>query len=176
MSTKIYNAFQYDGNINELIEDLKKFREQVIPHRINKFIEPFNKLIKQDDLPVYWSSIEQYFLKMILWIDREWDTPPNCVIYFHKKKIYFQLFGLDNREIEMFNNISNNFLEFWYSDNTDLDSELKKRKKVWDWIFEKSWIPEEVWLTFEFFPKRKVIHYLIDINNSYKNNSEIWKK
>lgn len=66
MSTKIYNAFQYDGNINELIEDLKKFREQVIPHRINKFIEPFNKLIKQDDLPVYWSSIEQYFLKMIL--------------------------------------------------------------------------------------------------------------
>ena len=52
--------------------------------------------------------------------------------------------------------LSDNFEDFEFFDNIELDKESLERQKVWSEIFEESWIPVEVSLNFELFPIEKI--------------------
>ena len=153
MSIKIKNAFKYKNNIHSLMKELKDFRDKIIIKRIEMVSKEFNSLLNNDNLSVSWVGLEKSFFKIIQWIDYENDFSPWISVYFHNENIYIQAFWLKREEINM---LSDNFEDFEFFDNIDLDKESLERQRVWSEIFEESWIPVEVSLNFELFPIKKI--------------------
>lgn len=153
MSIKIENAFKYKGNIHSLMKELKDFRDKIITKRTEMVSKEFHSLVNNDNLSVSWVWLEKSFFKIIQWIDYENDFSPWISVYFHNENIYIQVFWLEQEEINM---LSDNFEDFEFFDNIDFDKKSLERQKVWSEIFEESWIPVEVSLSFELFPIKKI--------------------
>jgi hypothetical protein len=186
MSTKIFNAYQYNGNIGDLFNELKCLREQYHKKVINmlqnsdylcgqlslspRIFEEFCEqnfhgestdqvaVMKVCDLPNY--KLHAYLEAMIRsHINCEMNITASAVVYFHRDKSYVHFFGLKDLKL------SKQFVDFHYQDYGDkpeqvTSHEWQQRKRVWDAIFKDNPIPSVCGLTYEFHSD--LFHLCID--------------
>ena len=149
MSTKIYDAFKYNGSIIELKEDLKVYKENILNAMIPVVFDNFNDLMqnKKDQLKqiwVWWMDLERLFAKMLIW-ETEGQADKIEVIVFHDKNwdIYCMFFG-GTRFTEL---LPEKFEDFHYQNSTDKpddvsDEDWWARSSKWDEIMP-TWIPSK---------------------------------
>lgn len=146
MSTKIYNAYKFNGKPNELMEHLRSFRQKWQDFQVHRLcgqlteVESYVALhdkIEKDSTTTYPS-----------WNDSH-DVRGSVVVFFHKRNIYVQTFLQCEGEPPKF--IDERFDDFhyqnqsdpWYDYDETLSVADKKkaarnwvvRQKVWDEIY-----------------------------------------
>ena len=177
MSTKIYNAYKYNGTIQELWDDLQIIREEV-RDAINKlclevaresYIDNKGELNKDT---LYDDIRRQMNIQYPSYNDIFAFGQASIVIYPYNNALYFQLFGLDvSRGLELsiphmkklmesgkiqdyhYQNQTDPYYEYDGTTYTDiefdaLEEDWERRRIVWDEIFEKSDVPKFAGLTF----------------------------
>lgn len=180
MSTKIYNAYKFEGKIIELLPALKKVSKKYTENRL-KFLSLValrSYMPAKDEGRYVMQSIarkEAYKRKDLLKKrvkeandanTRDSDvTDASAVVYFHKNNIYVQFFG----DFIVDSSINKRlFKDFHYQTSTDCpenvtNREWNRREKIWDEIFGSSGIPN-----IEGFI------YLLFIESEYREF--LWKK
>jgi hypothetical protein len=146
MSTKIYNAYKFNGKPHELMEHLRLYRPKWHEFQIERICgllseaPPFNVLQEK--------IAEQSAKSYPSWND-EYDVRGSVAVYFHKRNIYVQTFLQTSGKPPEFKD--ERFIDFhyqnqvdpWYDYDETLSAADKKkaarnwntRKKVWDEIF-----------------------------------------
>ncbi|MFW6233718.1 MAG: hypothetical protein ACOC3Z_03590 [Nanoarchaeota archaeon] len=135
MSTKIYNAFKYNGKLSELINSLKEIKESYLNDKMedlskfgeliitNKEVDLVKEDIKIKDLYKYplGDLIFSNFLEKQMKIG--YNTPLNieasCVVYGHKNNIYIQFFGINSK---YYNIIKDKIEDFHYQNKSDMSN------------------------------------------------------
>lgn len=153
MSTKIYNAYKYQGkDINTLLGQLKRMKTKVQKEALNIIGRNTNS-----DLTVH--NLVDLLRKELLSRER---TPLNmvssAVVYPYKNNLYIQFFGLDDRVVfgDKVNFINRKlFKDFHYQNQTDDYVNVSKmqwetRRKTWEAILAPSWKPSSSGFTYEF--------------------------
>lgn len=147
MSTKIYNAFIFDGSAEELMLILKDIK--------NKYLEITQKYLMGLNYKNWTFTKKRYpfldsdmnikeikdcgFGEFLLQdiIDREkrlnehhpYNIDASAVVYFHKNKIYVQFFGLPRGYEKTF--LNDKFKDYHYQNSTD-QSNYDWEKEEWD--------------------------------------------
>lgn len=167
MSTKIYDAYKYSGNIELLLSELVEMRSFYRKKRIYKILGAMTTILdvkplvdytytyEKDDL-VYDLPITNIMDVIKKFIDRKSWHPLNieasAVVYLNRGNIYVQFFGLERDE---FLPLNDKFSDFHYQNQSDKDEniteeEWQERKQVWDEIFSSSCVPSVVGLIYDF--------------------------
>lgn len=162
MSTKIFDAFKFNGKANELLNHVRSYRSKWIDFQIERILSnnnPEEYLVNEhkhkhnsaghlaSHLSLYDFIKDQSTKQFASWGD-VFDVRGSVAVYFHKRNIYVQTFlqctGLPPEFID------DRFVDFHYQNQTDpwyfyenLSIEEKKkaarnwrvRKKVWDDIY-----------------------------------------
>lgn len=166
MSTKIFNAFKFNGKPFELMELCKNYRLKWHDFQIGRIYDHISQSPTENDLKSY-SILQERIEKESTenypsWAD-SYDVRGSVVVYFHKNNTYVQSFlpkylGMP----EFFND---RFEDFHYQNQTDpwYDYEenmsladkkkaarnWKLRKKVWNEILGEFSTPAETGLVYE---------------------------
>lgn len=149
MSTKIYNAYKYNGNLSSLISFLKEIRSKYHEEKINmfsglghikiteKYVPELKKILPElekneitlkelsDELmgDMVFSSFLEKQMKL------GYNTPVNiqasAVVFAHNNDIYVKFFGIKN---DYYKN-NNKLIDFHYQNSTDISN--------YDWDKEK---------------------------------------
>lgn len=169
MSTKIFNAYKFNGSMDDLMVHLRNYRKKWVDFQVNRLLGIYKHRDKGvDHWSLLTSSIREHSSKPFpSWSDL-FDIRGSVAVYFHDGRIYVQTFlkniVFENVTIPEF--IDDRFIDFhyqnqcdpWY-DCSDLSEEEKvvaaadweNRKKVWDDIFSDGLnSPVEAGLTYEF--------------------------
>lgn len=135
MSTKIYNAYKFNGKTPQLINILKDIRikyqieqmDRLIKFKDYTFKKEYFKFLDNDctmiDLVNH--NLGDLLLSDIL--EREMqichNTPINisssAVVYFYENDIYIQFFGLDEKYLQDYKNV---LIDFHYQNQTDMSN------------------------------------------------------
>ena len=145
MSTKIYNAYWFDGTLEELVKHLQDYRPKWREFQVNRLTQ----MAENDNLGLMnlTSRIRDESTKTFpTWTDY-YDVRGSVVVYPHDGYIYVQVF-LDHKGPEFvderfhdwhYQNQSDPWYNFDDSINaTDIphwEQEWEQRRKVWDEIF-----------------------------------------
>lgn len=175
MSTKIYSAYKYNGDIEQLKADLKQIRKEYFDKTYSSLKDIFLKSYdpKKDEDRVktifdFQKLIEEAMSKGYV---SELSPEANAVVYFQEGKIYVQFFIGRWDEPE---NLPERFVDYHYQNQTDQpeeinDEEWEEREETWDKILEEEDIPSLAGFTYEIFSKphvSNVIMKLIDDTRS----------
>jgi len=175
VSTKIYNAYRFDGSLESLFQVLKnlrqKYRKEVVKRIINAkdtlALDHIDKIAASEFYPLsircgehqlYRAKISdlsapmlEKLLKFAIVGRRNslLNISASAVIYPHQNKLYVQFFGVNPPKKDK------RFKDFHYQDQEDKpDSistqEWNRREKVWDSILDDDAIPAVSGLTYEF--------------------------
>ena len=138
MSTKIYNAYKWNGNIYSLLEFLQELKPKVWQHKL-------------DFLKNYTGSFDEVLeeMKKVMWVglNNPLNVSSSAVVYFYKRKIFVQFFDVHHSFLE-----DERLQDFHYQNQVDMPDNVTNRHwnyrcKVWDAIF-KTGVPSEDGLTF----------------------------
>ena len=170
MSTKIYNAYKYEGDIQSLIAIFVKEKNEVHKRFISNIPESFlfrlwnktpinkknkNNLINYDAL----KEIEKHFRQVTFDCASSFSEDVSIMVYFPKKEFFeketylFQVFGgigMQYLDLTKYPEIK----DFHYQNQSDQPEEISEdewdfREEVWDDIFNENFKPTEVGLLFE---------------------------
>lgn len=165
MSTKIYNAFKFNGSASELMEHCRSYRE--IWHEFH--IKRIGGMILENESYLALSDkIKEQSKKPSPSFFDEYDVRGCIAVYFHKKNIYIQTFLQTFGQPPSF--VDDRFVDFHYQNQSDPSytyednfrnwspAEKRKaarnwniRKKVWDEIFSGNYSSaSEAGLIYEF--------------------------
>lgn len=141
MSLKVYNAYKYNGELYNLINQLKDIRKEyleekkvfisnfgnyIIKKSEVKFLEKDTKISELCDDPMGDCILGDYLKHVMLIGDNvPLNIQSSIVIYPHKTGIYLQVFGLDKKYISKINNLQ----DFHYQNQVDMSN--------YDWDTEK---------------------------------------
>jgi len=191
MSTKIYDAYKYSGTPDELMKWLFKFRQKYKDESIKElypfFIsasEYFKSISIPTELSLCFENPLNYLstsrgIKMIIrkGLNEPLNIDASVVVYFHKRIIVVQFFGLDFgfRKLRECINRSKKFVDFSYWDNTDSldeisDEEWDARKKFYDSLTEKYYSFNSVGLTYELSNTETILSICKGISERIRKN------
>lgn len=175
MSTKIYNAYIWDGTVEELVLFLKDLRQHYIEegslHMI-QFSDFFKNLEEEYKKEGKYFHLSSYLRERIsVGLNDPDNLDASAVVYFQDGKIAVQFFGLElfyrDGKRPLADLIKNNskLQEYEYWDNVDQPEELsedqwEERKAFWDFIN----VPVEDGLSYEFSTRGT----LFEIISKYK--------
>jgi hypothetical protein len=153
MSTKIYNAFKFNGKAFDLMKHIRSYRIKWQSFQINRICEgdTDNNIGDYfDNYKLLYEKIESQSLKKYPSWEDFYDVRGSVVVYFHKRKIYVQTFLQSLSKSQPPSFLDDRFSDFhyqnqgdpWYED-LDLKPDEKKiaarnwrmREKVWNEIF-----------------------------------------
>ena len=163
MSTKIYNAYKWNGSLTDLPKvksRLDKIRERAKAH----FMSELGKL-----LPPNFNArviIEELRRILLLRYNNSLNFNSSAVVYIHKNNIYVQFFGLDS--IPNFDRWLRGFSDFHYQNQTDRPPEISDedwaaRRKVWDDIFKHNSAPSKVGFVFPIIEYETIPELVYDL-------------
>jgi len=139
MSTIIYDAYKYDGNLQSLMDELPRVRIDFHKHIESNLKSLFNDEIMDADNA--YQSVKNMAKSDMRWIQEYEDT---CIqVYVCEDIIYIQLFGMI-KSIHIHDDLIKKLYDFSFDDRCMDDSEKdwwKSREKIWGKIFHKSPIP-----------------------------------
>lgn len=150
MSTKIYDAYEYDGNVEEAFKFLQKMKVRV--HK--QVTHTFSTYRFHTQMPQY-KMIEEMQKAIQSHLNDPLNVSCSAVIYMYKDRVFIQFFGLDrtwDRRLAKVRKLK----DYHYQNSTDspdnlTDSQWDQRRKVWEGIFNKSnYTPSQAGLTFDF--------------------------
>jgi len=148
MSTKIYNAYIFDGTINELINILKNIREEYEEHAkktllgLSYFHVNFTKKrypFLESDMTMKElkeSSFGEFTLEDIIIKEKSrnehhpFNIDASSVVYFFEDKLYVQLFGLPRDFQKDIINKYTQFRDYHFQNSTD-QSNYDWEKESW---------------------------------------------
>lgn len=151
MSTKIYNAYRFAGNIEDAQEWLFTFRKLHAAYLVDKlkmFINP------KAPFTVIANIIREISQKNL---NNELNVQASVMVYVRKKQIYIQFFAVDREVLEMVVDTDPRFQDFHYQNQTDRPDkvsarEWNHRKKVWDALTDEHSTFKVAGFTFELTP------------------------
>jgi hypothetical protein len=174
MSTKIYNAYKFNGSYQELTDHIFAFRETWKQYQVDRISEFFKSmtskgsesplLIKRED-----GTYKVSFSKLMDLIEKDsesheykiFDVKCEFVIISHNRKLYVILMNIGDNQQKVF--LNSRFEDFHYQNQSDpwyaYDPKddtpknrrhYKLRKKVWDDVFKDSSSYAEVGSSIEF--------------------------
>jgi len=180
MSTKIYDAYKYEGNLHSLLNQLKEIRKEYQEEKI-ELLSIFGKLeievengkkvmLKDLDNEILGHMFFGDYLekRMKIGYNEPQNISASVVMYPYKDDIYLQFFGLHSKYINKIDNLR----DYHYQNQTDqsnydwdkekwkdmseerqkeLEEEWDEREKVWDEILGDN-TPSESGFFFEFHP------------------------
>ena len=167
MSTKIYDAYEYNGKLSNLIRDIQLVRKEY-EGNIHTIIKDFVLREKTNgDVNNFWNNseldgeaLEKFIIKenqkKFPTIMDELTFNGSFVVYapIGKNRIFFQSFGVDNYEMSN----KNVFYKKWI-----------KSKRVKDFHYQDQSDP---WFAFEKLNK----HQLKEAKKDWKDRERIWDK
>ena len=175
MSMTIYPAYLYKENatiedVAKLVKELAAVKEKYIPYVVNMFLDKdkyYRSLITSDFFPDAETAYKR------LWVDHDYsfrerikkdtasyergmllDIMCNVVIYFHNNKIVIHGFSsIKNFFKDNFNYPDYSYYDIWACDEVteEMSEEFSKRKEFYDSLYEKSGIPSNNGLVFDFY-------------------------
>ena len=150
MSTKIYNAYRFDGNIEELMSILKEIKKEYIELTKNILIGLNYNAIKftkkrypflESDITIKElkdSSFGEFILQDIIEKEKQrgeynpFNIDASVVVYFCESKIYFQFFGLPrDYQSLIVKKYKTKFKDYHYQNSTD-QSNYNWKKEDWN--------------------------------------------
>lgn len=160
MSTRIYNAYKFNGNAVELVEHLRAFRPKWIDFQVER-LRKLQITKGKDSLESLREKIVEESTSLYPMNSDYFDVRGSVVVYFHKRNIYVQTFTGNFPSL-----IDERFVDFHFQDQADpwydlaesLSVDEKKkaarnwrtRKKVWNEIFsDTSWTASEAGMVYE---------------------------
>jgi len=160
MSTKIYNAWEWNDTFDELIRLFNSIRH-------NEYIQDCLNLVRKIDVSErdrysHERRIYKYLLEAKNNDQKDFfDVDLSAIVIQHENKIVVCFFGLNEFTFPMmYAKINSKFKYFGWWDNSDLEEgvseeEWEYRGKWYESVFEKyqSEIFSELGLTYEFFSK-----------------------
>lgn len=145
MSTKIYDAYKYNWTIQELLKDLKDYKQSILNATIPVVFDQFNELMqnKKEDLKqiwVWWMDLEQLFAKMIIW-ETEGRSDEFQTVVFHDTN--WDLYCMFFRGTRFTTLLPEKFVDFHYQNSTDRPDDVSEddwqaRIAKWDEIMPSS--------------------------------------
>lgn len=157
MSIKIYDAYEFKGPQEELLQFCKEVRLQWVEYFVGERIEPFNK--NNDDIEAILNRVREETNKKHNYIIDIFDFKGQIVVYPHKERLFLQFFidqAFLRKIVEPMIESDTRFIDYHYQDQSDpwycfgeisaskLESELeeaekdwKEREKIWNDIFEE---------------------------------------
>jgi len=167
MSTKIYDAFVYKGNIENLMKWLFQKKEQYKELKKEEIARLFRgqKKIQKENYFMIAELIEKSVKKQINAVT---NYQAQAVIYFYKKKIYIKFFSVPSKLLPK----DKKFIDFHYQNSTDKPDNISNkewayRERTWDKILKHNTTFGEDGLTFEFTPPYfgfEIARYIINGN------------
>lgn len=153
MSTKIYNAFRFKGELKDLMPFLREVRSDIESHTVNYYKE-----YKHSDMPDNEWDLVELFKERNKSIFFEFNIESSVVVYFHSTGIYLHFFFPGH-----FGNYSDRgFFEKWgdwiedfhYQNQTDKPDDISEgdwrhREEVFDDLFDHYDPPNRVGLIWE---------------------------
>lgn len=172
MSTKIFNAYKFDGSVTDLISMFQDFRKKWISYQVDKIVylleNQETQESKNEKLHRLFVDMDEQSSKQINSYSDVLDIKGSATVYFVEDVILVQFF-IDTERFKTNRPVFTNdprFSDFHYQNQTDpyfafqedlTDEEKQKaekdwseRKRLWDLVFETVWSPREVGLTFDF--------------------------
>jgi len=158
MSTKIYDAYKYKGNMTQLMDWFYKIRKEYKTNVLKQLELYYEKnkgeYKKKHD---YLSEVRISMSKS--YPDNEIFSPSLCaIVYFDKDDILVQFFGLYNYHAFKYNikkiiKRKRTLVDYHFQNQCmdDVDNEYLSREKIWDRIYRNSAIPSQDGLTYQFF-------------------------
>jgi len=177
MSTKIYNAYKFNGSIEDLMVFLWDLKKK------------------------YWENVEYVFKGSMVWdyyfvnMDRlkaidefekgmrkgtrfnYYDPSASVVVYFYKKHIYVQFFGVfeDLYKLDESKILDHRFKDYHYQNSTEGPDDVSQRswntrKRTWDEIMSHGGSFRENGLTFDVFCENDAFSFV------WKLKEELLKK
>lgn len=170
MSTKIFNAYKFDGTIQDLMLFLRETREKYKVFLLNHLKSKFNAESTLEDF----KTLEKVIKESMKSPYRDvFSFECSCVVYF-EDGIHVQFFNMDRKGFQY---LDDRFTDYHYQNQTDPwydyenydrkkagkpeftkteyaahKKDWKERKKFWNKIFDKGIdTPAVAGLTFEFF-------------------------
>lgn len=148
MSTKIYDAYKFHGDIQLLMRLLVNLRAKYVEHAKRNVAacldpkEPFSEIIKKIKEAVR------------LGLNDPLNVSASAVVFFHRKAIYVKFFGIPNN---MLPDNDRRFSDFHYQNSTDRPSgitakEWAARSRAWDAMTRHGPSFGENGLLFDFVP------------------------
>lgn len=152
MSTKIYNAFKFKKELNDLIPFLTTVRNDIEKHTLDYY----SSIIGPDQYSIFDLTKKFKNAKMLSSFDYNLDS---CVIvYLHQTGVYLQFFfpgHFGNYNDQGFYKKWEHYIEdFHYQNQTDPPTDISRetweeREKTWDEILAHSDIPSRNGLIWE---------------------------
>ena len=156
MSTKIYNAFKFNGNGEELIVILKEIKKEYIQLTKNMLMKcnfsSADWILKKDRYPflpsdLTWKELKEinfseFILENIIRKEEKigehhpFNISASAVVYFCENNIYIQLFGLPRDYQKQVLNKYSQFKDYHYQNNTD-QSNYDWDKEDWNIMAEE---------------------------------------
>lgn len=194
MSTKIYNAYKYEGSINDLLKIFleqkikvkKKIIKQVTESHMltlwnrKAFIEENrNKLVDYVAL----KNLADYIKTVVLDYDHTFSEELSIVVYFPTKDLFeketylFQIFGnVRDLNFKKYPEIQ----DFHFQNQSDepddvTEEEWDFREVVWETIFPGFERPSEIGLTYELISPLDASSVAIGVQDNFRkySNEEI---
>ncbi len=173
MSTKIYNACKYEGDLVSLLSELKKLRTSYLEEVKPKISKLAKEMKKTHQTPDDKFQIARDIMKLIKEagesLEKSFiDVSSDVVIYpIHNHLFLVQFFGATITPPSIFE-------DFHYQNSSDQpsnvsDGEWDYRKAKWDEVFKDDSIPANAGLSFQIFGENqhfKIFHYLINLADS----------
>jgi hypothetical protein len=159
MSTKIYCAWEWKAGLPKLIETLRYIHNEYFDFCVRHFLStktlPFDTgglAMKEARKSIVEACLEGYRLEPL-------NFTAGAVVYFHGKRIFVQLFGLDdinNSGFTKWKIIKKHAVDYHYQNQIDRPKQITAREwnnraKVWKSIFNSTYTPAMAGLTFSFF-------------------------
>lgn len=146
MSTKIYDAYRFNGKPSELLEILRAFRKAWKEFHVRRIVNYAPSTMAYKELR---DAIREESTKPHPSWDDAYDVRGSVVIYFHESEVYFQTFlqshgNAPKLESPLFEDFHyQNQSDPWYAyeegmseqDTKKAEANYELRKNVWDAIF-----------------------------------------
>lgn len=192
MSTKIYNAYKFNGSIEDLMSVLKDYRKKWMEIHLDYYYDR-TKLLDKDQFAEFSKNFEDSIKKEHkTWLDDAIDG--SCVVIPHKSLLYVIFYATASVDIEGKKAVDpdkdERFQDYHYQNQSDawyeyddegggekLNKEERKaaekdweeREVVWEEIFNESWTPSEVGFVYEFAGTKDVWKFLLELRKMRRN-------
>lgn len=180
MSTKIYNAYEFKGDLDELMSMLGRVKKRVWTDALVGLVADLDDGVKfgwltySEALKKAMRSSEYYIVEKGLGCVKNMSC--SAVVYPYKKRLFVQFFGLP-RDLKLgskklvdyhYQNQSDRWYDFdkrakdkvWYRAQA---KNYREREKTWEAIFSQSWRPSSAGLVFEFASESDAIELSLKV-------------
>ncbi len=171
MSTKIYNAYRYEGkNIESLIAMLRKIMEK---HIVQRAFE-INANLSDEAVKSYWGLIESITNASKKMMRNPLSVEASAAVYFVDGKIYVQFFEVSRNLLKPYKR----YLKDWHYQNSSAShngidkSEWKERERFWDKLYKHHCRPCDVGLCFDFTDANAVAREIMKLRGRIKDEKD----